>query len=937
MTPGKSGPANEPWNDRERRAAVERREPTPRASAIGARLRGHRLAVGLSQTELAARLVVHPRQVSHVERGEQLPNAELLDAFIAALGLSARQADELRELLEEGAVATPESSSQAQSRTPDVWSVPGRNVHFTGRDAVLAELHQQLLGGLRTVILPIALRGLGGVGKTQVALEYAHRFKADYDVVWWIDTEQLELVDVSLARLAEAMGLASTGKTPDDARQAREALRRGEPYRRWLLIFDNAAEPDDVLAYLPEPAAHGHLLITSRDQTWASVAATLEVDVFTRSESVARLTCGVRSLAPEAASSIAELLGDLPLAVESATAWLATTGTPVDKYIEALARETMRVLSLERPLGYALPVAAVWSLSLKRLREYEPAAAHLLELASFMSPDGIATELFYSKAAIDELRRFDERVNDSIAVGTLVRAAVRYSLLRADSNELRIHRLVQGAVRAQLEGAAFDETVHAVHRILYAARPGPGQIDNPEAWPRYAQIWHHLAPSMAESCDEPEVRELMIDRVRFLWRNGEYQRALGYARPIADRWSARLQEDELVLGEQTLELNRQLLALQTEMATTLRIEGNLREAYELDTATLSRQRELLPERHPDIIVSSIMLGGDLRALGDFNGALKLDQSTYADSVTVLGADHPRTLSEANNLALSHFLVGNYARARQIDEDTFVRRRAVLGGQHPDTLHSQAQVGLELLVMGIREEAVQILTESMAGLVESIGLARPRTLSVATLLVWALNKADRTAEALALAQQTRTHYAGNYDPYHPGALLCGLALAAALSANGRVNDCRAVQIAREAVSGFEARFGADHPSTLAGVNNVAVYERRAGNPDAALAQLERVVEGLTGRLGIGHPNTCVAMANLANCLVHAGRLSDAERLERRALDHMAAALGGDHPDNAAIANNLAVTLRALGRRREARTVSSIASRTRLDLELLPVAL
>lgn len=905
---------------------------------LGARLRAHRLSAGLSQAELAARMAVHPGLIGRIERNGQLPDRDRLEAFFSALRLAAEDAAELRGSFEDATAIGYDSASEAARVEPTVWNVPGRNVSFTGRDEVLADVHRQLAGGLRAVILPVALRGLGGVGKTQLALEYAHRFKADYDVVWWVDAEQLELIDVALARLAARMGLPSTGSAPDDARQAREALRLGEPYARWLLIFDNAAEPDDLLAYLPDPGAHGHLLLTSRDQTWAAHASTLEVDVFTRQESVARLTSAVRDLAPGDAESIAELLGDLPLAVESAAAWLATTGTPVDTYIEALAGETMRVLSLEQPRGYALPVAAVWSLSLKRLREQEPAAAHLLELASHMSPDGIATELFYSAAAIDELRRFDDRVTDALSIGTLVRAITRFSLMRADSNELRVHRLVQDAVRAQMEGVASDETVHAVHRILYAARPGPLKVDDPAEWPRYAQIWHHLLPSMAEFCDEQEVRELMIDRVRYLWSIGEYQRALRFARPIIERWETRIREDGPSYVELSAELGRQLLALQTEVASALRANGEIREAYKLDGAILARQMELLPARHPDTLTSSIMVAADLRALGYFASALARDKRTYEDLADVLGADHPRTLSQANNVAVSHRLVGDFAEAYRIDQDVFARRRSVLGRRHPDTLHSRAQCGFALAIAGRYDEAVPVLVEGATGLIESFGPARPRTLVATTSLAWALLKAGRPAEALARAQETHAQYTATYEPYHPGALLCRMVLAAAMSASGSAHYGDAVRVALAAVAGFEDRFGATHPSTLASMNNAAVYERRAGNADQAQVVLERTVEGLKEHLGHHHPNTYAASANLANCLADSGRLNEAERLERQAIEGLTAALGADHPDTAAVSRNLAITVRALGRRREARAIrGGPPSRSRLDLELPPISL
>lgn len=512
------------------------------------------------------------------------------------------------------------------------------------------------------------------------------------------------------------MDLATSGNVSDDARDARESLRRGESYPRWLLVFDNADDPDDVLPYLPDPGTGGHLLITSRDQNWASVAATLQVDVYSRRESVLRLTTIVRGLTFEEAETIADLVGDLPLAIESAAAWLETTGMPVATYVDALAKETLRVLSLAQPRGYALPVAAVWSLSLQRPREQSTAAARLLELASLMSPDGIAIELFYNEAAIRALREVDPSVTDALAISSLIQPIARLSLLRVDRNELRVHRLIQEAVRAQLPVQTYEEVLHNVHRILTAARTEPDQVDDPAAWPRFARIWHHLVPARVFDCDEEHVRTLAIDRLRFLWTIGEYDRALQFAEPIVDRWIE-------VLGVE----DRQTLAMKAQLATVHRSQGNLREAYELDVDLLETQRLVLPRGDPQTLATADGLAGDLRSRGEFDRALLLSRETYAECMEHLGPDHVRTLTTANNLAVSVRLAGDIVEARHIDQDTLTRRRAVLGPDHPNTLRSMANLGLDLLLAGELEESVRLLTDAANGLADSLGRARPQLL------------------------------------------------------------------------------------------------------------------------------------------------------------------------------------------------------------------
>ena len=161
---------------------------------------------------------------------------------------------------------------------PDVWGdVPQRNKDFCGREGLLEELRQHVTGS-STALLPHALHGLGGVGKTQLAIEYAYRYAGEYQVVWWIPAEEPGLMQSTLAGLAAPLGLAhlATGHVEDAIAAVLDALRRGEPYDRWLLIFDNADEPGPIRSYLP--LIPGHVLVTSRNRAWARIVDAIEVE-----------------------------------------------------------------------------------------------------------------------------------------------------------------------------------------------------------------------------------------------------------------------------------------------------------------------------------------------------------------------------------------------------------------------------------------------------------------------------------------------------------------------------------------------------------------------------------------------------------------------------------------------------------------------------------
>src|SRR5579859_2697735 len=322
---------------------------------------------------------------------------------------------------------------------PPVWRVPTRNASFTGRNEILERLHDQLIGSRTAVVLPVALHGLGGVGKTQVAQEYAHRFMADYDLVWWVPAEQRDLINPSLAELAQPLGVRPLDSTTETAEAVREALRLGRPYDRWLLIFDNADEPGEVEDFFP--GGPGHVIVTSRNPAWSQVAEQVAIDVFSRTESLDYLRRRVESLSGEDAALVAEALGDLPLAIEQAGAWLAATGMPAAEYVEQLQDQFAATMELAQPINYPTSVAVTYRLSFDRLKDSSPAAARLLELCACFAPDPISLTLLNSDEMIKSLIPYDKRLRAARSVlGLLITDITRFSLAKVDraSNSIQV-------------------------------------------------------------------------------------------------------------------------------------------------------------------------------------------------------------------------------------------------------------------------------------------------------------------------------------------------------------------------------------------------------------------------------------------------------------------------------------------------------------------
>ena len=839
-------------------------------------------------------------------------------------GLSAAAATEaVLRLLDLPVPSGPPDPTRPAPRFPGaaplIWNVGPRNATFTGRNPVLEHLRSQLASKSVSVVLPVALHGLGGVGKTQVALEYTHRFKADYDLIWWLDAEQPGLINQSLAELARRLGIRVGESEAEAAREALDRLRvGGPPYQRWLLVFDNADDPADLRPYLP--SGSGHTLITSRNQSWTTVAEPLEIDVFVREESVAHLSRRLPSISATDADRVAEVLGDLPLAVEVASAWLSETGTSVEDYLVSLEQESTRILSLDQPAGYPRNLEATWKISLDRLSGRSLAGLRLLYMCAFLAPD-ISLDLIYGQQTVDALVPLDGSLRVPMMLGRVTQEVNRLALAKIDAqnNELQIHRLMQAYLRNQLNPAERSDTVHLVHRILAAARPARGDTDDPRNWDQYALIWPHLTPSEAVSCDEEPVRQLLIDWVRYQWKSGAFDSALALSQTLDGAWSAALRgQTPQAPGDEAQDLLlRQLLHLRFHIGNIYRSQGNFQKARDMDEAVLADQQEKLPANDLHTLMTAGGLAADLRGLGLFQEALDMDEATYNSLKEIFGEDHERTLSAANNLAVSCRLVGDNLRARDLDRDTLRRRRTVLGPKHPYALFSVTALARDLRELGEYEESIALLEGAYRDYQAELSESFQETLRTATSLAISLREAGRHPQARELTEQTLEIYESEFDTETPDALACKINLAADQAAT--LNTPAAVETTAVTLNSYESRLGVEHPYSHVCRNNLAVYLRRAGRDQEAIEAIRHTLDGFKRLFVADHPYVLSASVNLANCLASKGEHDDAARLDQATYEGFISRLGENHPDTMATGLNLSLDLDALGESSRARNL------------------
>ena len=262
---------------------------------------------------------------------------------------------------------TMEADQPQEPKLRPIWNVPHRrNLNFTGRRDLLDSLRAELTSGQATALT--AISGMGGVGKTQLALEYAYHYASQYEAVFWVPSEEPATLAAVFAGLAQLLDLLERDE-PEQAVAIEAVLRWLNTYTDWLLVFDNVPGPDSLKEYLPQGLS-GHVLITSRYPSWRGVANPLPVQQFQRDESIDFLIKRTGVTDRDAANDLAEALGDLPLALEQAGAYVEQTGGSFSQYLELFQTRYKELLDLESPPpGYEHTIATTWSISIQQLPE----------------------------------------------------------------------------------------------------------------------------------------------------------------------------------------------------------------------------------------------------------------------------------------------------------------------------------------------------------------------------------------------------------------------------------------------------------------------------------------------------------------------------------------------------------------------------------------
>ncbi len=643
-------------------------------SSRNSRLRKARLELGLSQKDLAKKLGTTHVSISRWETGTIFPSPYYLHRLSEVLG---------KTPVELGLV----SPSSPDARIVDIPIT--RNPYFTGRETLLASLNKRLSTTRMAALTQAqALYGLGGIGKTQTAAEYAFRYSEGYTHVFWVLAATRDNLIADFVRLAGLLNLPE--KDWQDQQQIVNAVKRWlATYEGWLMILDNADDLPQARQFLP-PNHKGFVLFTTRAQASGTIAASIEVQQLDVQEgSLLLLRCAKKLLDVTdtldqaqpadraAAERIVKEMEGLPLAIVQAGSYIEETGCSLEDYLSIYAanRKELLARSSQLLLDYPGTVATTWALSFAQVKQENAAAADLLCLCAFLAPDAIPEEML-ARGASELGPILEASATDQSKLNEALRVLRRYSLVRRtpDTHMLSIHRLVQTVHRDSMDQETQRTWAERTVRMMNAAFPEKDY--NTGIYHQY--YLQYYLPQIQECATLITQYDLYFpEAARLLHQAGALMYFHGFHAQSQILHQHALGVREQVFGHEHAAVAESLNAL----AMLARLQDNYEQAEDFHQQALSIRERLLGRDHPATVESLNNLGVLYRVQGKYEQAEPLLQQALNIRELLLGSEHPHTLISFINMAKLYLEQRNYEQAEQLLLDTLATSERVLNPEH----------------------------------------------------------------------------------------------------------------------------------------------------------------------------------------------------------------------------------------------------------------
>jgi nucleoside phosphorylase/tetratricopeptide (TPR) repeat protein len=749
----------------------------------------------------------------------------------------------------------------------------GRNPRFVGRQNELTRLEELIT--MQDGPRKVAVTGLGGVGKTQVALELAYRIR-DRDKecsIFWLACTSYGVIEQMYLNMAQALGLHDVN--PAEVKEQVKRYLSSEEAGKWLLIFDNADDMDMWLSedgagpalkdFLPQ-SEQGRILFTTRNRklavelTSSNIIPIPDVDEDTALQILERSLVD-KSLLQDHLTAVAvlEKLDFLPLAITQASAYINKNCLNLSTYFALLQEQEPEVVELlsedfkdeGRYKDLQNPVITTWLISFKQIQRQDQLAADFLSFMACINPRNIPQSLL--PAATSRKRAID-------ALGLLN----AYAFTNIQDTGINLHRLVHIAARNWLKrNALFSHWIQRAADHMRNVFPDDNYTNR--------GLWREYLPHALSLVYEDELAtqwkeyDNLIEKVAdCLYSDGRYREAeVLYTNLI------RTNQDEVST----------LINMSKLVPTYLQL-GQWKEAEKLQVQVLEIRKTLLGLEHPGTLTSMANLASTYQMQGRLNEAEKLEMQVLETSRTILGAEHFSTLTSMANLASTYWSQGRHDEAEKLEVQVLEMRKTILGAEHPKTLTSMANLASTYRNQGRLNEAEKLEVQALEKRKIILGAEHPDTLTSMANLASTYWKQARWDEAEKLGVQV-------------------------------------VEISKTVL-------GDEHPVTLTSMGNLASTYQHQGQWDEAERLAVQVLEKRKIILGAEHPDTLTSMANLASTYQDQGRWDEAEKLGLQVTELSVAVLGAEHPDTLANMNGLASILKSQGKLQDALALLAMCS-------------
>lgn len=713
------------------------------------------------------------------------------------------------------------------------------------------------------VTQPQVINGPAGIGKTQIALEYAYRYREEYEAVLWANADSREILASDFESIAETLNL------PEKSRQNQsivvDAVRRWlRTTAGWLLILDNVSDIKMVRDFLPA-GGRGHILMTTRAPLPSTFALNIEIQKMKPEDEtlfLLRRAGIIPAGAPFGAASsvdrwrareISEALDGFPLALDLAGAYIREVQCSLVSYLNLYRLEKARVLKRRGGSDGFEVIATTVAIALERVERASPAAAELLRLCAFLHPDAIPEKAFSDGAS--ELGPILQPIaSDRFELNKAIRELRKYSFMQRNPNNsmLTIHRLLQGVLRESLSREIQHQW--AKRAVLAIARAFPGI--EPVAW----QCYHGYLPQM-QACSTliaqwnmefPEAASLLEHAGGYLHVRMQYEQA----EPLLRR---ALTIREKLLGPD----HPNLIPFLNNLALFYSEQNRYVQAEPIFQRALEVQEKVLGLGHPDVAQNLNNLAVVYRDQGKWTQAELLFQRALEIRKKILGPEHPEVAAVLNNLGMLYRMQGKYTQAEPLFQRALTIRERVLGHDHLDVAQT---------------------SNLLAGLYRAQG---------------------RYEQAEHFYQRALTINERVLGPEHPDLATTLNNLALLYHDIGKCAEAESCY--RWSLAVYEGLLGSEHPYVASCLDNLAVLYHDQGEYEQAELLYQRALAIREKMLGPEHPYVAVSLNNLATLYTVQGKYNKAKTLFKRALAISEQALGPDHPDIAQLLENYATLL------------------------------